>query len=684
MNKINETKEKFKEQFSKIEEKGEKVEYNDLYTAEKIISKDNSEPMFIISYLKLIEKFENNKYSEKTENYLPFLSGEVIKQNFPSFYGKKINSSILFQNLLGKIETFNKNWFLLLKIIFYNKLNIFPNMNEIKGFADYSSNKELVIYNLGRRILNGIIQHINNFKNNKIIEKNFPIEFEEEAIKKAKIYQKIEKLIEKNPDAIIPKDEKEIYEKLKANKNYNAKKAIEEFEKKIDLIKKISSEEFSLYFIHFKYFLSGIKNNFNLRFKNIDNIENKDINLFIEFCFFLESYNFESDSYNYYTDKWNNTFYQTKEIIEKEMKKNSKYKIIEYTLVNEDMIVTNYVQIDRTKYIISIKNIDKYSIKCIINYFNKIMKIPDENEIAHDINNYSEVKETFNEYKLEKFLKFDSKEDLYINKIWGIYEDYLIRIFTSKAIKTAVEQMFSELKINNHYDLLNADDLKIIFQRTKFYGFESNIFGLTEPLFLINFVYYKGFIKSYGEEISKLFNLCLYQIIQEHEILGHIEIRVQDYILDQEVKSPKLDHIDKSNVNKIIKEYESGEYIEKLLYGECIQQLTYNKILFLLDVENYKVDYNEFRANFLKCENGSYKLSESFKKFLQQLKIEVNTNDSGFEPIQLNRHLVGKALNNNNLYIYQRKHTHLHPSKDDYISLQDIIDKYEEMKKLNH
>ena len=182
--------------------------------------------------------------------------------------------------------------------------------------------------------------------------------------------------------------------------------------------------------------------------------------------------------------------------------------------------------------------------------------------------------------------------------------------------------MFSELKINNHYDLLNADDLKIIFQSSKFYGFESNIFGLTEPLFLINFVYYKGFIKSYGEEISKLFNLCLYQIIQEHEILGHIEIRVQDYILDQEVKSPKLDHIDKSNVNKIIKEYESGEYIEKLLYGECIQQLTYNKILFLLDVENYKVDYNEFRANFLKCENGSYKLSESFKKFLQQLKLK--------------------------------------------------------------
>ena len=34
---------------------------------------------------KIIEKFENNKYSKKTENYLPFLSGEVIKKNFPSF-----------------------------------------------------------------------------------------------------------------------------------------------------------------------------------------------------------------------------------------------------------------------------------------------------------------------------------------------------------------------------------------------------------------------------------------------------------------------------------------------------------------------------------------------------------------------------------------------------------------------
>ena len=54
MNKIYETKKKFKEQFNIIQEKGEKVEYNDLHTAEKIISKDNSEPMFIISYLKLL------------------------------------------------------------------------------------------------------------------------------------------------------------------------------------------------------------------------------------------------------------------------------------------------------------------------------------------------------------------------------------------------------------------------------------------------------------------------------------------------------------------------------------------------------------------------------------------------------------------------------------------------------
>ena len=98
----------------------------------------------------------------------------------------------------------------------------------------------------------------------------------------------------------------------------------------------------------------------------------------------------------------------------------------------------------------------------------------------------------------------------------------------------------------------------------------------------------------------------------------------------------------------------------------------------------YKVDYNVFRTNFQKCENGKYKISESLKKFAEKINIDLSQNYIGFEIININRGLVGKTSSNKNSYLYQRRHTHLHPSKDNYISLHDIIDKYEDMKKLNH
>lgn len=689
MNKIREAKEKLKAQFKKIEEKGENVEYNDLNAIEKIISKDNTEPMFIIFYLQLIEKFEKDKYDEKIKKYLPFLSIEDINKHFPSYLNLKTDSSKLFEILFDKIKSFKRDWFLMLKINYFNELSDFKNDDIIiKGVLEYSSNKNLFLYNLFRRIINGIIQHINTFKNFKPTENDFLIKMLEKEIKEANVYLKAEKLKSNNLnlEEILSKEEQDIYKRLINKEDYDANKAIKESEKKIELINKINTKDFTLYFTHFKEFLKETKKNFDLRFKNINNLEQKDISLFIDFCFFLESYNFERDLTKFYIDKWNDTFCQTKESIKKITEKNSKAKMLEYQLIDKDMAIIKYDHSEQIKDITYIKNIEKYSINCVINHFQQKIHISEENSIQYNTNEYKEIK-TYIDYSTEKFLKFDSNEELYINKIWGFYEDYLVQIFTSKAMKTAVEQMFADLKINNCYDLLNADDIKGILQRSKFYGFESNNFGFTDPLLLIDFAYYKGLIESYGEEISKLFNFCLYQIIQEHEILGHIEIGMQDYILEQEVKSPKLDYIDMSDTNKIVKDYESGEYIERLLYGESIQQLSYNKILFLLDVENYNVNYNEFRENFQKCDKSVYKKSESLEQFLAKIKIKLEPKYCGFLPIMINRGLVGKSMQNNNLFLYQRKHTHLHPSNDDNNILKLIIDdikKYKLLKKFNY
>ena len=61
-----------------------------------------------------------------------------------------------------------------LKILFYNKFTTLGKKINIKGFE---KNKELMLYILTRRIVDGIIKHINN-----IIEIEFPIESNQELI----------------------------------------------------------------------------------------------------------------------------------------------------------------------------------------------------------------------------------------------------------------------------------------------------------------------------------------------------------------------------------------------------------------------------------------------------------------------------------------------------------------------
>ena len=82
MSKIRATKENYIKICEKIVLKGDKVNFNDLNTIEKIISKDNTEPLFVLTYLKLINEFKNDKYSEEIIKYLDFLPKELIKEHF--------------------------------------------------------------------------------------------------------------------------------------------------------------------------------------------------------------------------------------------------------------------------------------------------------------------------------------------------------------------------------------------------------------------------------------------------------------------------------------------------------------------------------------------------------------------------------------------------------------------------
>lgn len=339
------------------------------------------------------------------------------------------------------------------------------------------------------------------------------------------------------------------------------------------------------------------------------------------------------------------------------------------------------------------KNISKYSINNIVSYLsskfyenkiqqksllknelysaNKALKegyIPQQisdkfNAVQKDkINELSIIKEIINEYSLEGFLKYDSFEEIYFNKICNIWENHLIKIFTSTTIKSVFENICKLCcKSLSFYDFLNEKDLKQIFKRSRYFLFKTDFLGLTEPHFLFDYEYYRGFISDLGENCSKLINLSMNQITKEHEVLGHINIRLQKYILKKEVNSPVVDS--GNSLNEENKINESGEYIETLLYGRTITEMTYNEILFILDRNNYNASYEIFKENFSKCNQSIYQPSDYLKDLLNLLNIKINNECARLGYLRINDKIISKIGSKVPKLFNRAAHTHLHRSK---------------------
>jgi len=668
MNKINEIKNQYR-QICDIIIKKEFLDMKDLNVIEEIISKDNTEPEFVLTYLKLVQKFKKEEFLNQIEKYKYYLSKEIISKEFSKFYEKKLSSSDLFTMLWKKIinypnlKTFNE------KMSFYNDLvNIDSSYDNIKGFVDHKKNKELTIFILVQNIKKGIFKYVKEIKNYFVKENDPNLKFKKEI----EIYKKVEDYISNRTIEKPTNEDMEIHKKIKQqlNKNYNninAIELIEQLREQIILESKINSQSFSNYFKNFSEFLWHIKGNFNKKFKDIENLENNDFELFMDFCFFIAHYDFEKIPFYIY--KWDNTFSQPKEYIEKILEKNSIANVNKYKLENNNLILEVYKHLEKKIEILEIKNIDKYSIDCIINYFTKEYTKNINNELKDiDMSDYAIEKTIINDYEIEKYLKSDI-QDIYINKMWDILEKHLIKIFTSKTIKSAYKKICEKLNIENYYDFLNEKDIQIFLKRPKIFEFETDFLGFTEQLFLINYIFYKGIIKYDLKDIYKLLDICMYQVAQEDGILGKYNFMMQNYFSE---KKNSFINLYEKNLNI----QELDEFIEILLYGRRINQLNYNEILFLLDEENYDVELEEFNNNFLKCKLNHYKISKSLSIFLESLCFNPNDKYNDLGPLTVNQNLVSNISSNNNFIFYLGRndhHDYLHPPKVSE-SVQNILD----------
>ena len=217
-------------------------------------------------------------------------------------------------------------------------------MNDIKGFLDYESNKEYAIFVLVQKMRKGIYKNIDKIiVENK--DENIPfVKYLKALREQAKTYKKVGEFI-KGKIMEKPTDEEfKIYDMVKnEKKNCEPDKLIEEYEKGINLQLKINSDEYSNYFKNLKLFLDCVKDNFMVRFKDIDNLANKEFELLKDFCFFIERYDFKDyGGVSFYINKWDNTFNQTKEYIETVLKKNPINNKNNYRLDGGNLILEAY------------------------------------------------------------------------------------------------------------------------------------------------------------------------------------------------------------------------------------------------------------------------------------------------------------------------------------------------------
>lgn len=643
MEKIFETKNEFKKECDEINIE-EDLDEEDLKKAEVIISRDNTDPQFVLTYLNLVRKFNNEIFLDELEKYKYFIPKEIINEHFGKFYQKEISASELFKLLYNKIMKFSYSMKSTEKISFYLDIShIETEYDIINGIAaDYKNTKELVIYILVHNIQQGIIDRIKQIKDYTVNENDVVIK---EFIKKIKEIEKSKNLKDKNGEELIT-----------------------QLKEQIALISRVNTNNFSIYFNHFAKFLSSIQKSFMQRFKDIEKLHelnDKDFDLFMDLCFFMTHYNFSSEYF--YVKEWIATLSQSKKVIDDIINNKNKIDPINnYKLENGNLIIQNYDYPRKMINITEIKNIDKYCLKGIIDSLSSSEgdNSFSENELDKiNVDEFTTNKTTIDEYHIEKYLKFDSLEETHINKIKKTFEDYLIKIFTSPVIKEAYKHLCDIIcpnkTIYQYYDFLNEKDLNELFKRSRIFMFPTDFLGLTEPTFLIDYEYYRGFINQYENNCSKLLNLSCILVTKEHEILAHFNVRIQNYLSEKEIiLSPLLGSNESDKERR-----ESGDYFEKLLYGRTLNKLYYNEILYILDLENYNCSLEQFRANFQKCNMESYKNSPSLNNFLNSLQIVLNDEYKELGLLTVNENLINKSAPNDYLLVQHKSHSHLHRPK---------------------
>ena len=557
--------------------------YNDL------LNIDNTNKDIILKYLLHVkhiygDDFKKDRYiDEELNTFLYHIPVEIWNNNFAEVFEKKYSSLEKLEQIFEKIlsndwamaEIKNKK-----EVLEFFRDNIHYMIRDIKNTSPITwENEELYVYYLYKEFLGRIEKKILYYAD----KNKFKYTQNKDYLLSNKIIQNLESNL--NDDLSEP---------LRKGLNNLITQAYNRRESIIICV----GDFFLKYLDNFREFLLTINNTYLKDFSKKKFDKKEDRELFERFMLFISNYEFENIP-NLILDVWKNSF-ETLSTAEK-------IKILEgykgtYSPFYLEFDNKNTIKITPKKkgkpFIID--NVDDYDL----------------NNLMMDIS----LKVKFDENECIKYVKIPKIDrHLYIKQIANEWIDFNITIFNSKAIIS----IFKNLFVNQDYSLLDKNELKILIENIIYFTFEADFKGMTSRT-TMKIYEYGPLIPLENKDVSKLISLAFLININEHEILGHYNIGYQIYKGKDKkiIKSPKIEKQLASDYAKDNECIESGENIEIQLYGRVIEYLTLKEALFIMNPDNYNEDSEQFRTNFMNCNQKEIKIDKKFSDFLKKFGID--------------------------------------------------------------
>ena len=565
---------------------------NKIIKIDLMLKEDNTQEEIVLEYLLLKEKTIKNENSliSKLQDYEDAISEEKFNFNFSKYY--------------SKISTLQKIFILLNDLsILYSSKNIDEKISIINKIFELKIIKYIptfpIYYKYNHELYFGVLYYL--------------------------VVRQIQKRYDKIKKNNFGTNLNEIIVQFK--KNIKANESYDNNERLMDCIKNYLNKLYD-YIINLSKFMSKVMIKFTFRFDNNvfkNNPSEKDINLFTDFMFYLFSYNFEKYD-PLYESIWNDSLVH-------ENLRDVFIPIVSYKHCIEKNYNNNSIRIKIDDLDFTINNINDYCIEPLLNYILLFKVKPN----VCTLNNYLRID------------KYDSC--LFLKKAWEKLADYISDILTSPVINS-IFSLVCEKENENEiilFHCFNKYEIKEIINNIRFFNFKSDFSGSTKSSLLL--IYAQANMQSdYEESISILIYIIKILIILIHEIIGHLNIRYQQYLNNNfkniKLKSPKPEE-GSEYANK--RGAESGEFVEEQLFGNYEGEMTLGQILFVLDIQNYKESNHEsFREKFKNCKTLQIKdISNELKEILALFNIKLS--DEDFENNKV--YSVQKNIKKNKYYV---------------------------------